>query len=47
LARLEIRVTLEELLPRLGSAQVAGPIERMRSNFISGIKHLPVEVTLA
>jgi cytochrome P450 len=47
LARLEIRVTLEELLPRLADIQVAGPIERMRSNFISGIKHLPVQVTPA
>lgn len=46
LARLEMRVTMEELLPRLASARVAGPVERLRSNFISGIKHLPVEVTL-
>ena len=45
LARLEIRVTLEELLPRVDDIRVAGPMERLRSNFISGIKHLPVEVT--
>ena len=44
LARVEIRVTLEELLPRLGDLHVAGPIDRLRSNFISGIKHLPIEV---
>ncbi|MFQ5966435.1 MAG: cytochrome P450 [Acidimicrobiia bacterium] len=47
LARLEIRVTFEELLPRLGSIELAGPVERLRSNFIRGIKHLPVRVTLA
>jgi cytochrome P450 len=47
LARLEIKVTMEELLPQLGDLRVAGPIERMRSNFISGIKHLPVEVAPA
>ena len=47
LARLEIRVTLEELLPRVADVRVAGPIDRLRSNFISGIKHLPVEVTPA
>jgi cytochrome P450 len=47
LARAEIRVTMEELLPRLGDLRVAGPIERLRSNFISGIKHLPVEVASA
>jgi cytochrome P450 len=47
LARLEIRVTLEELLPRVADIRVAGSIQRLRSNFISGIKHLPVEVTPA
>ncbi|MFP4634303.1 MAG: cytochrome P450 [Nitriliruptoraceae bacterium] len=47
LARQEIKVTLEELLPSLGDLRVVGPIERLRSNFISGIKHLPVEVTPA
>jgi cytochrome P450 len=44
LARLEMRVTLEELLPSLPSLRVVGPVERLRSNFISGIKHLPVGV---
>lgn len=47
LARLEVRVTLEELLPRLANIEVAGPIERLRSNFIRGIKHLPLRVRLA
>lgn len=45
LARLELKVLFEELLPRLRSATVAGPTERLRSNFISGIKRLPLEVT--
>jgi cytochrome P450 len=47
LARLEIRVTFEELLPRLAGIEVAGDAPRLRSNFISGVKHLPVHVTLA
>ncbi len=47
LARLEMRVVVEELLPRVSDIRVAGPIQRLRSNFISGIKHLPVEVTPA
>ncbi len=47
LARLEVRVTLEELLPRLAGIDVGGPVQRLRSNFIRGIKHLPVKVTLA
>lgn len=47
LARVEIRVLLQELLPRLTGAQLDGPVERLRSNFISGIKHLPLRVTWA
>ena len=43
LARLEIRVLFQELLPRLAHIEYNGPIERLRSNFISGIKHLPVK----
>ncbi len=44
LARLEIKLLLEELLPQIKTIAINGPIERLRSNFISGIKHLPVKV---
>ena len=44
LARLEIRVVLEELAARVSSLEAAGPTERLRSNFINGIKHLPVQL---
>ncbi|MFP6609336.1 MAG: cytochrome P450, partial [Deltaproteobacteria bacterium] len=47
LARMEIRVTLEELLRRTSDMEIVGPTERLRSNFISGIKHLPVRFTPA
>ena len=47
LARMEIRVLFEELLPRLADIALAGPIDRLRSNFIAGIKRLPVTVTVA
>ena len=47
LARMEIRLTLEELLPRVADIRLAGPPERLRSNFIAGIKRLPVRVRLA
>ncbi len=47
LARLEIRGLFEELLPRLSSIKMDGSVERLRSNFISGIKHLPVKVSWA
>jgi cytochrome P450 len=46
LARLEVRVMFEEMVPRLKSLEVTGPIERLRSNFINGIKHMPVRVEL-
>jgi cytochrome P450 len=45
LARLEIRIMFEELLPRLASIQATGDIEIMRSNFVHGIKKFPVHVT--
>jgi cytochrome P450 len=47
LARMELKVLFEELLPRLSDAQLAGPIDRLRSNFISGMKRLPISVTPA
>jgi cholest-4-en-3-one 26-monooxygenase len=42
LARLELRVILEEVTRRLEDIELAGPIERLRSNFVAGIKHMPV-----
>jgi cytochrome P450 len=45
LARMEIKVLFEELLPRLADIRLDGPVERLRSNFIAGIKRLPVTVT--
>jgi len=47
LARLEVRVMFEELVPRLSGLEITGPVERLRSNFINGIKHMPVRVELA
>ncbi len=45
LARMEIKVLLEELLPRVTSVELDGPTERLRSNFICGIKRLPIRVS--
>jgi cholest-4-en-3-one 26-monooxygenase len=47
LAKLEIRVMFEELLARLPDIELAGDIQRLRSNFINGIKHMPVKFTPA
>ncbi len=46
LARLEVRVLFEELSKRITSIEPNGPHEFLRSNFVGGIKKLPVKVTL-
>lgn len=46
LARMEIRVLLEELLPRLHSIRLAGTPKRIETNFIVGWKELPIELEL-
>ena len=43
LARMEIRVLFEELVKRVPRVTALGAPDRLRSNFIAGIKHLPVE----
>ena len=45
LARLELRIVLEELTRRVRTIRPAGQALRLRSNFINGIKSLPVSVT--
>ena len=45
LARMEIRLMFTELIPRLGSIELNGEVTRVRSNFVNGIKKLPVKVS--
>ncbi|MCF8534478.1 MAG: cytochrome P450 [Reyranella sp.] len=47
LARLEMRILLEELLPRLGSLELAGEPAWTQSSFVSGPKRLPIRFTAA
>ena len=42
LARMEIRVMFEHLLDRMPDIQLDGEVERLQSQFISGVKHIPV-----
>ena len=44
LARMEVRLMFEELLPRLRTIEPAGEVTRVRSNFVNGIKKFPVSV---
>jgi len=45
LARMELALIFTEILDRLPDMQAAGPTEYLRSNFIGGIKHMPVRFT--
>lgn len=47
LARLEVRVLFEELAKRISGIEAAGPHQFLRSNFVGGIKSLPVTVHLS
>lgn len=44
LGRLQVKVAIEELLPRLSDLRLTGPAERLQSNFIHGIKRMPVRI---
>jgi cytochrome P450 len=44
LARLELRIWLEEMLPTLGRIELAGTPARLRSNFFHGVKSVPIRV---
>ncbi len=46
-AKKEMKVMFEELFRRFPDIEMAAPAERLRSNFINGIKHLPVAFTPA
>lgn len=41
-ARLQLRLLYREALWRLDGIELAGPVDRLVSNFINGIKHLPL-----
>ena len=47
LARTQLRVMFTELLTRLPDLELDGPVERLQSNFINGIRRMPVRFTPA
>ncbi|MCC7395327.1 MAG: cytochrome P450 [Sphingomonadaceae bacterium] len=46
LARLEMRLLWEAIIPRLASVELNGTPERTRSMFVCGPKHVPIKFTL-
>jgi cholest-4-en-3-one 26-monooxygenase len=42
LARLELEVIFRQLAERLDRPELAGAVERLRSSFVGGIKHMPI-----
>ena len=46
LARLELRIIFRQLIERLDHLELAGPVSRLRSSFVGGIKSMPVRYQL-
>ena len=44
LAEMQLRIIWEEILKRFSGIEVTGPERRLKSNFIRGIRELPVRV---
>ncbi|MEV6816182.1 cytochrome P450, partial [Micromonospora sp. NPDC051296] len=47
LARLEAQTMLRELVPHLARFELTGPVVRLESNFVNGVKSLPGRFTPA
>ncbi len=45
LARMELRLIFREVATRMADLRLDGDVERLRSSFIGGIKHIPVAFT--
>jgi cholest-4-en-3-one 26-monooxygenase len=45
LARLQMRLMLNEVLDRMPGLELTGPVERVASNLIGGVKRMPVKFT--
>ena len=45
-ARLELQVIFRHLIERLEHVELTGPIERLRSSVVGGIKHMPIHYRL-
>ncbi len=43
LARLELTVAYKHLLPRIEEIELAGPVDRLQSSLVGGVKRLPIK----
>lgn len=46
-AQLQIRILLEEMSKRIAAFELAGPMDRLRSNHVHGVKRLPIRLVPA
>jgi cytochrome P450 len=46
LAKIELRILLEELLPRISSIDLTGERKVVQTNFVGGLRNLPVSLEL-
>ena len=42
---MELRLIFREVASRMEDIRLTGEVERLRSNFIGGIKHIPIAFT--
>ncbi len=42
LARFELNAIFEQIIPRLRNPELAGPVRRLRSNFVNGVKEMRI-----
>ena len=47
LAKQELRIMAEELLPKIESIELTGPAKVVQTTFVGGLKNLPVKITFA
>ncbi|MGI9287368.1 MAG: cytochrome P450 [Pseudomonadales bacterium] len=45
LAKQEMRIMFEQILPRMRNPEFAGPVKYMRSYFINSIREMPIRFT--
>ena len=45
-ARMELNAVFRNLIARLDHVELAGPVDRLRSSFLGGVKHMPIRYRL-